>query len=171
MIKKYTFGTPFPTESIFVPVEPAQGLPEHGEINLDDGFTFTFHMDSEDIVYGLGEANRGINKRGFVYTSSCSDNPNHLEDTVSLYGAHNFIIVSGVLTFGIYIDYPASLTFDIGFTRTDELVIHCQEADLDFYIIEGDDAYHITRQFRKMIGRSYIPPKFAFGFGQSQRMV
>ena len=45
MIKKYTFGTPFPTESIFVPVEPAQGRPEHGEINLDDGFTFTFHMD------------------------------------------------------------------------------------------------------------------------------
>lgn len=168
MIKKYTFGTPFPTESIVFPVEPAQGLPEHGEINLDNGFTFTYHMDSEDIVYGLGEANRGINKRGFVYTSSCSDNPNHLEDTMSLYGAHNFIIVSGVLTFGIYIDYPASLTFDIGFTRTDELVIHCQEANLDFYIIEGDDAYHITRQFRKMIGRSYIPPKFAFGFGQSR---
>lgn len=168
MIKKYTFGTPFLTESVVIPAEPARGLPEHGEINLDDGFTFSFHMDPEDIVYGLGEANRGINKRGFIYTSNCSDNPNHLEDTVSLYGAHNFIVISGVLTLGIYVDYPSSLTFDIGFTRADELVIHCQEADLDLYIIEGDDAYDITRQFRKMIGRSYIPPKFAFGFGQSR---
>ena len=168
MIKKYTFGTPFPTESVVIPAEPARGLPEYGEINLEDGFTFSFHMDPEDIVYGLGEANRGINKRGFIYTSNCSDNPNHLEDTVSFYGAHNFIVISGVLTLGIYVDYPSSLTFDIGFTRADELVIHCQKADLDLYIIEGDDAYDITRQFRKMIGRSYIPPKFAFGFGQSR---
>ena len=168
MIKKYTFGTPFLTESVVIPAEPARGLPEYGEINLEDGFTFSFHMDPEDIVYGLGEANRGINKRGFIYTSNCSDNPNHLEDTVSFYGAHNFIVISGVLTLGIYVDYPSSLTFDIGFTRADELVIHCQKADLDLYIIEGDDAYDITRQFRKMIGRSYIPPKFAFGFGQSR---
>lgn len=168
MIKKYTFGTPFLTESVVIPAEPARGLPEYGEINLEDGFTFSFHMDPEDIIYGLGEANRGINKRGFIYTSNCSDNPNHLEDTVSFYGAHNFIVISGILTLGIYVDYPSSLTFDIGFTHADELVIHCQKADLDLYIIEGDDAYDITRQFRKMIGRSYIPPKFAFGFGQSR---
>lgn len=168
MIKKYTFGTPFLTESVVIPAEPARGLPEYGEINLEDGFTFSFHMDPEDIIYGLGEANRGINKRGFIYTSNCSDNPNHLEDTVSFYGAHNFIVISGVLTLGIYVDYPSSLTFDISFTHADELVIHCQKADLDLYIIEGDDAYDITRQFRKMIGRSYIPPKFAFGFGQSR---
>ena len=35
-------------------------------------------------------------------------------------------------------------------------------------MIEGDSAYDIVKQFRKMIGRSYIPPKFAFGFGQSR---
>lgn len=168
MIKKHTFGTPFETESVIIPIGSSEEMPEYGTINLTEGFTFTYRMAPEDIVYGLGEANRGINKRGFLYTSNCSDDPNHLEDTVSLYGAHNFIIVSGANTFGLYIDYPSSLTFDIGYTRTDELVIQCKNADLDLYMITGENAYDITRQFRKIIGRSYIPPKFAFGFGQSR---
>lgn len=168
MIQKYTFGTPFQTEAIVTPIETTEGIPGYGNISLTDGFTFTYQMDPEDIVYGLGEANRGINKRGFLYTSNCSDDPNHLEDTVSLYGAHNFIIISGKDTFGIFIDYPSTLTFDIGYTQIDDLIITCKNADLDFYIIKGENAYDITKQFRRIIGRSYIPPKFAFGFGQSR---
>lgn len=168
MIKKYTFGNPIPTESVVTPIEQADGMPEYGKLNLTKGFKFTYTMASDDIVYGLGEANRGINKRGFIYTSNCSDDPNHVEDTVSLYGAHNFIIISGKNTYGIYVDYPSNLTFDIGYTRIDELIITCDDANLDFYIIDGDNAYDIVRQFRKIIGRSYIPPKFAFGFGQSR---
>ena len=35
-------------------------------------------------------------------------------------------------------------------------------------MIEGETPYEIVKQFRKIIGRSYIPPKFAFGFGQSR---
>mgnify|MGYP000444154867 CR=1 FL=1 len=58
----------------------------------------------DDIVYGLGEANRGINKRGYCYISNCTDDPVHTEDKRSLYGAHNFIIVSGKTTFGLFFD-------------------------------------------------------------------
>lgn len=168
MIRKFSFGTPFQTESIVIPIDCSNGMPQYGKIDRSDGFNYTYQMDPDDIVYGLGEANRGINKRGFVYTSDCSDNPNHLEDTVSLYGAHNFIVVSGKNTFGIYIDTPSTLTFDIGYSHMDRLIIETLETDLDFYMIEGENAYEITKQFRKIIGRSYIPPKFAFGFGQSR---
>ena len=44
----------------------------------------------------------------------------------------------------------------------------CADADLDVYVIGGESAYDIVKQFRHVIGRSYIPPKFAFGFGQSR---
>ena len=46
--------------------------------------------------------------------------------------------------------------------------VSCENADLALYVIEGESAYDIVKQFRKIIGRSYIPPKFAFGFGQSR---
>ena len=88
-----------------------------GEISQKEGFAFTYIMDEDDIVYGLGESNRGINKRGYCYISNCTDDAIHTEDKRSLYGAHNFIVVSGKTTFGLFFDYPSKLTFDIGYTR------------------------------------------------------
>lgn len=168
MIKKYTYGKPFQTESVVVDIAAEKGQPDHGNIDLTAGFSYTFGLEDSDIVYGLGEANRGINKRGYKYISNNADNPHHHEDVYSLYASHNFIIVSGAQTFGLYFDYPSTITFDVGYTKCDELHIVCDSADLDIYVITGDSPYDITKQFRKMIGRSYIPPKFAFGFGQSR---
>ena len=168
MIKKYVYGEPFETEALTEKIETAEGRPEYGEICTDNGFSFTYIMDEEDIVYGLGESNRGINKRGFIYTSNCTDDPEHTEDKHSLYGAHNLIIVSGKETFGMFFDYPAAITFDIGYTRMDTMKVTCENADLKLYVIEGESPYDIVKQFRHVIGRSYIPPKFAFGFGQSR---
>ena len=168
MIRKYRYGAPLDTEAVTEKIETANGAFPYGKISLEKGFDFTYVMDEDDIVYGLGEANRGINKRGYCYISNCTDDPNHTEDKRSLYGAHNFIIVSGKTTFGLFFDYPSELTFDIGYTRMDTLKVTCADADLNVYVIEGESAYDIVKQFRHVIGRSYIPPKFAFGFGQSR---
>ena len=168
MIRKYRYGAPFNTEALTEKIETTEGTFPYGEISQNGGFAFTYIMDEDDIVYGLGESNRGINKRGYCYISNCTDDPIHTEDKRSLYGAHNFIIVSGKTTFGLFFDYPSKLTFDIGYTRMDTLKVSCENADLDIYVIKGENAYDIVKQFRHVIGRSYIPPKFAFGFGQSR---
>ena len=168
MIQKYTYGTPFETDAIVTSIPTSEGTPAYGTISAENGFSFTYDMDDNDVVYGLGESNRGINKRGYVYESNCSDQPNHTEDKISLYGAHNFLVISGKQTFGLFVDYPGKLKFDIGYTLSSQLKITCEDADLYLYVIEGETPYDIVKQFRKIIGRSYIPPKFAFGFGQSR---
>ena len=167
-MRKYVYGEPFETEAVVKDIEISEGNVAYGEVSLEEGFVFTYQMAEDDIVYGLGEANRGINKRGYCYISNNTDIPEHTEDQRSLYGAHNFLVVSGEQTFGLFVDYPARLTFDIGYTRMDTLTIRCEEANLYLYLIEGESAYEIVRAFRKLIGRSYIPPKFAFGYGQSR---
>ena len=168
MIQKYVYGKPFSTEAVVTEVPAGEGTPAYGKIDTEKGFCFTYIMEETDIVYGLGEANRGLNKRGYCYISDCTDDPNHTEDKRSLYGAHNFIVVSGKETFGLFFDYPSAMTFDIGYTRMDTLQVSCADADLNLFVIEGDSPYDIVKQFRKIIGRSYIPPKYAFGFGQSR---
>ena len=85
MIRKYIYGNPFPTDAIIRTFPAEEGTPVYGNISTDEGFTFTYTMDEDDIVYGLGEANRGINKRGYCYISDCSDDPEHTEDKRSLY--------------------------------------------------------------------------------------
>ena len=168
MIRNYIYGAPYDTEAVVTSLPEESGAPAYGKILTQDGFSFTYIMDKDDIVYGLGEANRGINKRGYCYVSNCSDDPNHTEDKRSLYAAHNFIVISGKETFGLFFDYPSTLTFDIGYTRMDTLTVSCENADLNLYVIDGESPYDIVKQFRHIIGRSYIPPKFAFGFGQSR---
>ena len=168
MIQRYEFGTPFDTEAVVTQIPVATGQPAYGSLSLAEGFCFSYTLSPADIVYGLGEANRGINKRGYRYTSFCSDVPNHTEEKHSFYGAHNFILISGAQTFGLFFDYPAAMTFDVGYTRQDTLTVSCENADLNLYVLEGDSLLDIVKQFRHMIGRSYIPPKYAFGFGQSR---
>lgn len=168
MIQKYVYGKPFETEAVTADLKAVSGTPAYGTVALDPGFSFTYTLAADDVVYGLGEANRGINKRGYCYVSDCTDMPEHTEDRQSFYGAHNFIVVAGKQSFGLFVDYPSRVAFDIGYTRMDTLQISCEDADLYLYVIDGESPYEIVKQFRKMIGRSYIPPKFAFGFGQSR---
>ena len=170
MVKKYVYGNPFETEAVVTDIRPEADAPAYGTVavNDDGSFSYTYKLAAKDRVYGLGENVRGINKRGFEYISNCTDQPKHHEDTKSLYGAHNFLIVDGGTRFGLFFDYPSTMTFDVAYRTKDNLVITCDRSDLYLYVITGDNDLDIVKQFRKIIGRSYIAPKFAFGFGQSR---
>lgn len=170
MVKKYVYGNPFETEAVVTDIRPEADAPAYGTVSVnDDGsFSYTYKLAAKDRVYGLGENVRGINKRGFEYISNCTDQPKHHEDAKSLYGAHNFLIVDGETRFGLFFDYPSTMTFDVAYRTKDNLVITCDRSDLYLYVITGDNDLDIVKQFRKIIGRSYIAPKFAFGFGQSR---
>ncbi len=179
MIRKYKLGTPIETESVVVDVPVSNGLPE-GVKQVSEG-VFEISLSDDTRVFGLGETIRGINKRGWRYISNCSDDPVHTESKNSLYAAHNFFVLSekeGAV--GYYFDTPVKVTFDIGYTDPSKLIVTLAEANAYIYEVtdepESDDskahktsaARRIVRQFRKLIGRSYIPPRWAFGYTQSR---
>ncbi len=167
MIARYTFGTPVETGA--VPTKPAAlstALPFFER--TADGQKYTLSLGKDEIVYGLGEQIRGINKRGWSYTSFCADNPHHEEGTHSLYGAHNFIVFDREKPFGVFFDYPGEMTFDIGCSDPNACIITAKTPDMDVYILDGETPYAIVKSFRRLIGQSYIPPLFGFGFQQSR---
>ena len=55
-----------------------------------------------------------------------------------MYGAHNFLIVDGTVCFGVFFDYPGRITFDVGYTKCEELCILPETWDLDVYVIDGE---------------------------------
>ena len=158
MIKKYIYGQPIETNAVVMDIEAEKdSIQALNEIQTDDGkLFFTYFMENDDIVYGLGEANRGINKRGYIYESFCSDDPLHTEEKRSLYGAHNFIVISGIVNIGIFVDTPSQVQFDIGYTSKNVLKITPSDDNLKIYVIDGTSAYDIVKQFRKMIGSGYL---------------
>ena len=169
MIKKFTFGTPICTEAVVGKFETSDKNEFPFKSREEDRkFVLEFDMTDSDIVYGLGEAPRGINKRGWVYESFCSDDPFHTETKSSLYAAHNFLMLSGSDNFGIFIDFPAKIRWDIGYTSRNKTVITIDGTDFDFYYIKGGKPIEIVKEFRNAIGKSYIPPFWAFGYQQSR---
>ena len=169
MITKFTSGKPVDTGAVVAAFPPQDIADFPFEHTLADGkFRFSFPMEQDDILYGLGEAPRGINKRGWAYESWCSDDPFHTETKQSLYAAHNFILLSGGKTFGLFIDFPARIRWDLGYTVQSLAEIPVDGADFDIYLIEEESPRAIVRAFREMIGKSYIPPLWAFGFQQSR---
>ena len=204
MVKKCEYGKPFETyavvnseniseaaendkKALFVEAAMEMALEPYGGITWDEpedwndapAMQYRVRMSDGDVVYGLGENVRGINNRGWVYESKCSDDPNHTESKRSLYGAHNFIIIADAdnpaASKGLFIDYPGRVIFDIGYLDKNELVITVCSGNFTAYVVspamdgaDGSDnhLYSIVRQFRHIIGKSYVPPRWAFGYQQ-----
>ena len=197
MIRKYRFGNPFDTEAVVIPMEITAGSLPYFQVALTNTTNAALGVDQSilnnltaaqlaelaqagqkpclcyalgknDVIYGLGQNIRGINKRGWTYTSYATDDPSHTEFVRKLYGAHNFFIVDGENRFGVFIDHPGEVEFDMGYADMNKICITPVSMDMDVYIIEGDSLKDIVHQFRTLVGRSYIAPRWALGYGQSR---
>ena len=166
MIQRFSFGHPFPTQSVVLSL-PAESGPVPFLTPDDSGWRLT--LSEQAAVYGLGEMPRGINKRGWHYITNNTDESRHSEDKLSFYGAHNFLLVrDGSTCFGLFVDFPGKVYYDIGYTRHDLFSFHTETPDYDLYLLSGGNENAICKEFRALIGRSYIPPKWAFGLAQSR---
>ena len=149
MIQRFSFGHPFPTHSVVLSL-PAESGPVPFLTPDDSGWRFT--LSEQAAVYGLGEMPRGINKRGWHYITNNTDESRHSEDKLSFYGAHNFLLVrDGSTCFGLFVDFPGKVYYDIGYSRHDLLSFHTETPDYDLYLLSGG-----------------IPPRWAFGLAQSR---
>jgi len=166
VIQRFSFGHPFPTQSVVLSL-PAESGPV--PFLTPDGTGWRFTLSEQAAVYGLGEMPRGINKRGWHYITNNTDESRHSEDKLSFYGAHNFLLVrDGNTCFGLFVDFPGKVYYDIGYTRHDLFSFHTETPDYDLYLLSGGNENAICKEFRTLIGRSYIPPRWAFGLAQSR---
>ena len=166
MIQRFSFGHPFPTQSVVLSL-PAESGPI--PFLTPDGSGWQLTLSEQAAVYGLGEMPRGINKRGWHYITNNTDESRHSEDKLSFYGAHNFLLVrDGSTCFGLFVDFPGKVYYDIGYTRHDLFSFHTETPDYDLYLLSGGNENAVCKEFRTLIGRSYIPPKWAFGLAQSR---
>jgi len=170
---KLKFGEMIPTETIndntFEPLSESQSFFSFNKLDIDDreSTKWAIELEKEDVVFGLGQNVRGMNKRGYIYEAFCSDDPTHSPDKKSLYGAHNFFVIQGESTKGLYIDFAGRITYDIAFSNADKIEIIVDGNDFDLYYFEGS-FQEIVKTFRSLIGLSYVPPKWAFGYQQSR---
>ena len=171
MIRRYTFGTPLPTGAVIQSVAPEKSLPPYPEVRsgADGSVSFFLTLRPDEVIFGLGQAVRGMDKRGHRYESWNSDVFNHTEERPSLYGSHNFIVLfSPERLLGLFLDDPGKVVWDLGRERHDRAVITSVSGNCDLYLVEADTLPGVARAFRQLTGQSYLPPRWAFGYIQSR---
>lgn len=167
-MKKWRFGHPVPTHATVqdlvisttaCPFKVAQ-VPGVWEVPLE----------AEDFVFGLGQNLGGINKRGRRYISYCTDDPHHTEDKEALYAAHNVLFIRRACgeTTLLFWDASGRIDFDCGFTDYSLVVVKAASDELDFYMETTPDLLSAIVAFRQLIGKPYMPPKWALGYFQSR---
>lgn len=167
MIRKTVFGAPFDTQAITAPIEDGE-LTAFSVWQEENSLVFTRSLSQKDSIYGLGETTGPVNKRGRRYISFNTDTGDHSETNPSLYGSHNFLLIDGETRIGAFFDTPSRCVFELDYESSGVIKVSCETTDINVYIIEGESAYKIVREFLLTIGQSYLPPLWAFGYGQSR---
>jgi alpha-glucosidase len=167
------YGHPVATESLAFDTHNTEELQTVPSLPVEietkeNKLRISYVMNENTKVLGLGENVRGMNKRGGLYESYCTDDPIHTPNKKSLYGAHNFLLLSGEATFGLFIDYPGKITYDIGYTVHDEMHITVNDVHADLYLFQHGTLKELALSFRSLMGNSYAAPKWAFGYQQSR---
>ena len=162
---KHVFGCPISTGAVIADVPGMKDIPY---LSVIENNSLLYRMDSDTAVYGLGPHVRGLNKRGWIYESFNTDESLHSEDKRRLYGSHNYLLIDAPEPFGVFIDTPGFVTWDIGYSISDELRITVRDGNYTLYLFEADSLEGLAESLRKLTGPSYVPPLWAFGFNQSR---
>jgi alpha-glucosidase len=169
----YRSGAPYNTEAVVIPIDerafaPTDGL-KYFDIRQEHGTTrLRYDLGKYDRLYGLGQQMGGLDKRGRRYRLFGTDKAWHTPDQEMMYGSHPFLMIAGRESFGFFLDSPAELVFDLGFTHKDVLEITIPSTAFDLYVFEHAAPKAVIRAYLKLTGASYVPPKWAFGYHQSR---
>lgn len=170
MISKYRYGTPYPTEAVILEVPLETGGPPGFQVERtpEGGVSLSARLHPGEVLCGLGENIRGINRRGWIFENNPMLGNAHVESRPCWFAIQNALIVVGKNCYGFFVDAPSGITFDLGYTDSDLMSISSEDGNMDFYLFTGDTPVEVARELRRLTGQSYVPPKWAFGYGQSR---
>ena len=169
-ILRYVYGDPVSTGAVVCELPVTAGDPAAFSVRHDGtAVSFSLDVEPEDLMFGLGQSVRGMNKRGHIYRSWNTDDVMHVEEKESLYGSYNFLIITGPeRTLALFLDDPGEITWDLCHTSLEQVVITSLNGDLNLYVMEDCTPAEACHDLRLLTGPSYLPPLWGFGYIQSR---
>ncbi len=147
--------------------------PQRGISFASDGaFRIAKQLSDDEHVYGLGEKNGVLDKRGwklggYNYVMWNSDTFAHDSSTDPIYVSVPFYLsVQSGRAHGIFLDDTYRSFFDIGRERQDLLTFGAEGGELNYYFINGPDPKQVVERYTALTGRVPLPPRWALGFNQ-----
>jgi len=147
--------------------DPGRGIAFAGP-----AFRVAKELRDDEHVYGFGEKNGKLDKRGwklggYNYVMWNSDTFAHDSGTDPIYVSVPFyLVVRHGQAHGIFLDDTWRSTFDVGRERQDLLTFGAEGGDLDYYFINGPEPKKVIEHYTALTGRMPLPPLWSLGFNQ-----
>jgi alpha-glucosidase len=131
-------------------------------------------LDDTTAIYGLGEKNGRLNKRGwcnggYSYAMWATDTFLYDQSTDPLYVSVPFYLgMREGRSYGIFFDNTHRSFFDIGRQRRGVLSFGVEGGELDYYFINGPHPRDAVARYTQLTGRTPLPPRWALGYHQSR---
>lgn len=105
----------------------------------------------------------------FAYNQVYDNGP--FEEREPLYHADPFFLeLNGApdrdSVYGLYIDNPAQVFLDLGYTDSTRYLLGTRFGDLDYYVYVGHDTASVLNRHSSIVGRSRLKPRYALGYHQ-----
>ena len=138
----------------------------------DGAFCVAKQLSDDEHVYGLGEKNGRLDKRGwklggYNYVMWNSDTYGYDSSTDPLYVSIPFYLVTRHgQAHGIFLDNTCRSFFDIGHEQPDLLTFGATGGELNYYFINGPDPKKVIERYTDLTGRMPLPPLWSLGYNQ-----
>jgi alpha-glucosidase len=129
-------------------------------------------LGDDEHVYGLGEKNGRLDKRGwrlggYSYAMWNTDTYAYDVDTDPIYASVPFFLVlRNGRAHGIFLDNTHRSTFDVGRESPGLLSFGADGGELDYYFIEGPSPKDVIERYTALTGRMPLPPLWALAYHQ-----
>ena len=126
----------------------------------------------DEQVYGLGEKNGKLNRRGkmvggYSYTMWNSDTFGYDASTDPLYASFPFyMVLRNGRAHGVFLDNTHRSNFDIGHQFQQLLSFGADGGELDYYFIDGPDPKQVISRYTQLTGRMPLPAMWSLGYHQ-----
>ena len=126
----------------------------------------------DEQVYGLGEKNGKLNRRGkmvggYSYTMWNSDTFGYDASIDPLYASFPFyMVLRNGRAHGVFLDNTHRSNFDIGHQFQHLLSFGADGGELDYYFIDGPDPKQVISRYTQLTGRMPLPSMWSLGYHQ-----
>ncbi|HEU5466418.1 MAG TPA: TIM-barrel domain-containing protein, partial [Gemmatimonadales bacterium] len=118
-----------------------------------------FRFQEHAPVFGFGERYNTLDQTGQVIVNRSSDTPGP-KGTATYVPIPFFMSLSG---YGLWLDTYAEASFDLGKTTPGEFVVRLRDSRLRMLVFSGPGFPKILERFTGVVGRTRLPPYWAFG--------
>ncbi len=128
---------------------------------VDNGWFFSFELESNEPVYGLGEKWGRLDKRGQLVRSY-----NHDALGVNAEISYkNTPFAWSPNGWGVFVHTPAPVTHGVGFASWSQRAygVLVEDSSADVFLLGADDGASIIEQYSGLTGRAPLPPLWSLG--------